>query len=651
MNLFDMRDSSKRGVLFISVLILLLFAVIFFRMNGNVLLNIPSAAGNETTFCQEINASGVYVLNQSIIGENYSISPCFNITSSDVELDCASYSISNSSADFAIYATYANNISIKNCVIQTSSNGQGIYFIGVNNSFINGNSINSSNVGIYLKDAYSLKIENNQLESCSSGIVLEGGAGNLLQNNILESNSLRGILLNNSPSNNFTNNNVVSEGIGISLSASLNNVFLNNQVSGCASEEGCIALLGSSLNKFYLGNLSSASGFLIYIAGRNELNSSHNLFKDVSLSGNPSLYVNISSSGCTDNSFVNTTYDSSKEYVNAGSELLRKWYYLVFVNSTTHANGIANVNVTIYNSTSSFIISNLTSSNGYILLQTLTEYINTGSKTYFTPYLVLASNTSSSANHTLNLSSNLLNDHLSFNISVSNSSLTTSDEEEEEETVEEEATETAATEATQTIEEGVVEVLESTTNAEESPSPLIYLSESQIEGGYILELNVGDEAYFNISNESHKLKLDSFEKNEEEYTVGLTVSSDPVSFNLKVSEQKKLDFESDDYYDVVVGFDDVTFDDLPQISLSRINEMVVKEIAQDPFESVSTSTDTNSVNFGFLGSIENKINSPLIGPVTPLHIILSVAVLSLVILIYAYIIGRRRSNSQKVRSR
>jgi hypothetical protein len=76
----------------------------------------------------------------------------------------------------------------------------------------------------------------------------------------------------------------------------------------------------------------------------------------------------------------------------AGSSLIRKWWYQVFVNDTA-GNAVSNANVTPYNITGIQQYSILTNETGWTNITTLTEYVNTaGTRTYYSNYTIYVYN-------------------------------------------------------------------------------------------------------------------------------------------------------------------------------------------------------------------------------------------------------------------
>lgn len=81
-------------------------------------------------------------------------------------------------------------------------------------------------------------------------------------------------------------------------------------------------------------------------------------------------------------------------------------------------------------------------------------------------------------------------------------------------------------------------------------------TESEFKTGSSRLLRVNDIIKFNIVNNSHSLKLDSYDYNNKKVTI--TISSTPQIITLAKGENKKLDVNSDNKYDVEVSVTDMT---------------------------------------------------------------------------------------------
>ncbi len=99
---------------------------------------------------------------------------------------------------------------------------------------------------------------------------------------------------------------------------------------------------------------------------------------------------------------------------------------------------------------------------------------------------------------------------------------------------------------------GVMPSTTASVSTEESSSgggyPTYKPTSEQLEEGYEIGLRENWEISFDVSNESHELRVDDVGAK----TATVTVSSEPVTFDLGVGETKRLDLDSDGFYDLEV---------------------------------------------------------------------------------------------------
>ena len=364
-------------------------------------LNDTITLGDSLTYCTKILAPGVYNLSVNIFGAQIPTNGCFNITTSNVTLDCNGHYISNNTTEgVGIYAgseTGLTNITVKNCNVTTKYvNGYGIQFSNVDNSVILNNTLISNYFGISL---------------------LSDSNNNFVINNTASSNGWFGIYLSTSSNNNFTSNILNSNGYGAGIFSSSNNLFSQNNIYGCSTVTwACLRISNSSYNSYSnaIINISGEDLILVYA------NSSNNLFKDLILSGSSSKDVNISGNSIN-NTFINVSYSNSKENVAPASQLVRQWYYRAYVNHT-EGGAVSNASVYAANSSWDYVFNTTTNSSGFIPVQTLTQYINNGTVNYVDFYMINATNITDSDGHYYNVSAysgNNLNDAFTINDTTS----------------------------------------------------------------------------------------------------------------------------------------------------------------------------------------------------------------------------------------
>ncbi len=133
--------------------------------------------------------------------------------------------------------------------------------------------------------------------------------------------------------------------------------------------------------------------------------------------------------------------------------------------------------------------------------------------------------------------------------------------------------------------------------------PIYRPSESKLAEGYDISLGENYEVQFQISEQSHTLKVDSVSTT----SATITISSEPITLELNLSETKKVDLDSDGYYDLSVYLKEIKFSKANFI-LTSINEEVVngdsvvqdggvgdEEVIQDSNDSVEADEESNYI--------------------------------------------------------
>lgn len=226
---------------------LYMFAVLVFIFGG-------LAFAVDITNCQAISFPGEYNLVNNIVNS----SPCLEIASSDVILDCQGYSISSVSltSNPAIFSTNLNspkNLIIRNCVI---NNRTGIDLFNINNSLIENN--------IVINPVNGIKISRSNYFQLLENITIRN---NTIRDRTTQfsSNLLSGIYLSNAKDSSISNNTLTS---------------IKNYISGTIPGDSYgIRLLDSystNVTKNYLFNTafdkaSPEAGSQIEISGENIL--------------------------------------------------------------------------------------------------------------------------------------------------------------------------------------------------------------------------------------------------------------------------------------------------------------------------------------------------------------------------------------------
>ena len=312
-----------------------------------------------------------------------------------------------SNAEQGIYIELSSNNNMLTSNTGTSNAGQGIYIdLSSNNTLTSNNGTSNSSIGIYIYNSTNnILTENTGTSSTLSGIRLYSSTNNILTNNNGTSNTHVGIYLESSSNNNLTNNTGISNTtMGIYLTSSSNNILTEN--TGTSKINSGIEFYASSNNIFIGNNATGNWGYYIRSSNYNTISDCvqiSGLSDDIHI---PSDNISIA------NTFINCTYNISKEIVDdANNYILRQWYFEAkIINSS--GSPIVNANVTIYNSTGGIIYSELTNSSGNIDRTTITEYVNTGgNRTYETPHTINVTKTGYTTNSTtynLSISGNVL---------------------------------------------------------------------------------------------------------------------------------------------------------------------------------------------------------------------------------------------------
>lgn len=250
---------------------LLVFCFVFFGFLSVVSASTP---GNISS-CQTLDSAGNYFLNISLQNENVSITGCFNITASNVLIDCQNYFIKNTTLEVpGIYTQDMNNITIQNCNItmSPSANGRGVYFYNVTNSRLINITTNENYDGIWVELG-----SNNSLLSLVSNFNLEeaifinSSSNNSINNSIVNNNSFSGIHLLNSNGtiiSNITSNN--NSQYGLFLDSSSNNTLFGMEIFN-SNSAGVFIQGGSSniLSNLNINNVYGVAGKGISISDSN----------------------------------------------------------------------------------------------------------------------------------------------------------------------------------------------------------------------------------------------------------------------------------------------------------------------------------------------------------------------------------------------
>ncbi len=279
---------------------------------------------------------------------------------------------------------YGVNISILNNLINKTGN-KGVEVYGYNSTFSNNRITDTYAQGLDLL-YYNWTISNNIFEDIyNTGMFLE---------------TRDSIITNNTVNSAFYH--------CLSVFSSHNNSFYNNSLLNCSYNSSIYSgiYIGSSLTSVFSGNtLNLSQGYGISFA-----NSDHILIKDTSLEGIEGADVS-SDQWSQNNTLLNVTYETGagNETVAAGGELIRQWYYKAYVNDTS-GNSISEANVTAFNASDDYQFNLTTDGTGYTPQEEIIEYVNNGTRQYYSNYSLYADNQSDVDAKSYNITSNVYED-------------------------------------------------------------------------------------------------------------------------------------------------------------------------------------------------------------------------------------------------
>lgn len=433
-----LEDENAQMKVFIVVVLAVLFSGIYF-------FNFIGASTNVSS-CQTLSVAGeTYVLTNNVSSNG----TCFTISAANITLDCAgyaiNYSINGSPSNYGIY-TNQFNTTINNCTVldgntsNVNDNRYGIYIDGsssnstIENSFVN--VTNSTAIYVYGGSTlnYGFFINNTVYNYNNGAFYIRKFENALIQNNYFE--SIYGPALtfysaaNGTVINNIFNSSSTSDTVSFLFTSTYNN-FTNNSVY--ALEENAFGLYSSNNyfgDNFWFGNTTQGVGVLISEANNNTfvqdwtegqyavyffVNSTNNTFIDMkAINGSPYDVYYWFQYTSTNNTFLNCSYDSETVTGN-GSYLVRKWYYQANV-SNSSGSPLNGAKINAYNSSGVSQFGVLTNSSGYIDRQALTQYVNNGTKQYYTNYTINASLWGyTTGSNTINLTTNNFGDVFTLN--------------------------------------------------------------------------------------------------------------------------------------------------------------------------------------------------------------------------------------------
>jgi len=313
------------------------------------LLQVPPL-GVEISACGNLSgANNTYLLTSDVSAS----ANCFNISVSDVTLDCQGNTITYGTESSGIGVNVSktlSNVSVKNCVITKGStlggNNYGVQFEGVVNGTILNNTIatnggSTDNYGIYLTSSTFNNISNNSIStngtSTNVGLNIDSSSSNnTIQSNTIStngtSNNNYGVFISSSSSNTVSSNTISTDGSGnanygvfISSSSSSTNVTSNTiSTDGSGNANYGVRISTGSFNTIQSNTISTNGTNINYgvLIGSSSSNTIQN--NSISTAGSSGdnygvRIASISSNNILQSNIINTTGSNSAGFSLDGS--------------------------------------------------------------------------------------------------------------------------------------------------------------------------------------------------------------------------------------------------------------------------------------------------------------------------------------------
>ena len=382
--------------------------------------------------CRTLDAANQYYqLNKSLTTSG----DCIIISSNNITLDLNGYGINSSTIggieNYGITFLKANSSTIKNgalnnfyvgiCINDGDDNNVTNLTIKAVGDFLDFNSITGILVkgddnfisGNVLSDFDLVATEGSSFSFNAIKTIQDAdGVSNntVIQNNIINNNKNYGTGSSNGETflidiqgstNSFILNNILSSNTGSNIlygiySTSNSTIAHDNTISDCGGNTFSYGIyLYDSHNDYITAGSIDSFDYGVYLTS-----SKNNFFSDLDFIY-PEVSVSLSTNS-TNNTFLNVS-NQDNENVEAGLELICKWYYRAYVNDTLGLN-VSGANVTAFNVSNAYQFNLTTDSTGFTQLGEIIDYVNNGgTRTYYSLYNIYASNSSySTSNHSYN---------------------------------------------------------------------------------------------------------------------------------------------------------------------------------------------------------------------------------------------------------
>ena len=282
----------------------------YVRIENNTITN----GGNFVTFghldlTDATNSviSGNNLTNNKLNGIYVDITPFVGIPPTNITV--ANNSIYNvSTIAITINGTSLSNVFGNNISLADT----GIYVNQSNSNNITGNLVNNTySHGIYLKTSSSNILTNNFAYNSSSDCfrIASGSFNALINNTVGDSTSALGFLMDNSPSNNLTNNTAYGTNYGFNLLSSQNTVITNNTARNNNYGFVIVVSPGNNLTNNTIYNNVFTGVYIATLSDRNTL------YNNTIYGNNKGIYVGGSN-------LTNSTYDHLFNNTQADFQIL-----------------------------------------------------------------------------------------------------------------------------------------------------------------------------------------------------------------------------------------------------------------------------------------------------------------------------------------
>jgi len=251
------------------------------------------ASSLDVSACGELNSANTYYKLTQNVESSYT---CFNVTASNVTLDCQGFNINYSTEvtnGIGVNVTQQNSIVIKNCLLNatnSSTDSIGIYLLSSNNSQVYNNTItvnaSGGDIAVWVDSSENNTITNNTVVNATYAFSFTDSTNNVARENrvnslvsygegfdlwrtlnttfdanviVLNADGQTGFYVYDSPNNSFYNNviQVNESGTGFDFESSSSNNFLDNNSVYLNGNSGTGIYLFSSNNNLVNGVISS----------------------------------------------------------------------------------------------------------------------------------------------------------------------------------------------------------------------------------------------------------------------------------------------------------------------------------------------------------------------------------------------------------